>query len=244
VGRISTKIGNLGAIFEFWIFWVLGSGFWELFWISQNPLFWRANFPEPSRISQNPKKPVCLRKRRTQHDYIVLCHLRIQRSTHLRRVVLLALRGSFELLCCCSAESNISFQIIILNFSNGEYLHFLESGEQKKLSFWKVIQIINRSVVRIREQRLEKKTILFKQTSQLQPIQVGYSIPVFYVSHTPLLVSNIANPLNTIPHVRVTTYFFASESLFSYPYNYHILLSILCMYLFSLHLYEFFGDWL
>jgi hypothetical protein len=86
------------------IFWVpdfLGSGFWELFWISQYPLFWRANFPEPLRISQNPKKAsvsaqaqnttrrhrvvlftqhtACLRKRRTQHE---------------SRVVLLALRGS------------------------------------------------------------------------------------------------------------------------------------------------------
>jgi hypothetical protein len=53
--------------FGFWIFWVLGSG--NYFEFPRTPFFWRANLPEPSRISQNPKKPACLRKRRTQHDY-------------------------------------------------------------------------------------------------------------------------------------------------------------------------------
>ena len=40
--------------FGFWIFWVLGSG--NYFEFPRTPFFWRANFPEPSRISQNPKK--------------------------------------------------------------------------------------------------------------------------------------------------------------------------------------------
>jgi hypothetical protein len=40
--------------------WVPFFGFWVLGII--------LNFPEPSQISQNPKKPVCLRKRRTQRD--------------------------------------------------------------------------------------------------------------------------------------------------------------------------------
>jgi hypothetical protein len=71
----------------------LGSGFFG-FWVLGIIL----NFPEPpffgARISQNPrefhrtqKKPACLRKRRTQHDYVVLCRSRIRRSTRLRRFV-------------------------------------------------------------------------------------------------------------------------------------------------------------
>jgi hypothetical protein len=79
----------------------LGSGFFG-FWVLgiilnfPEPLFWRANFPEPSQISQNPKKPACLRKLRAQHDVVVLCRLRIQRSTRLRTscCVARALRGS------------------------------------------------------------------------------------------------------------------------------------------------------
>jgi hypothetical protein len=110
---------NRVPFFGFWIFWVLGSG--NYFEFPRTPFFWRANFPEPSRISQNPKKAsvsaqaqnttrlrrvvslthtACLRKRRTQHDYVVLCRSRIQRvcasaehNTRLRRVVSLALRG-------------------------------------------------------------------------------------------------------------------------------------------------------
>jgi hypothetical protein len=67
-----------GAIF--WVLDFLGSGFWELFWISQNLLFWRVNFPEPSRISQNPKKAsVSAQAQSTTHDYVMLCRSRIQR---------------------------------------------------------------------------------------------------------------------------------------------------------------------
>jgi hypothetical protein len=79
--------------------------------------------------------------------------------------------------------------------------------------------------------------------SQLQPIQVGYSIPVFYVSHTPI-IHLFWYPILRTGQIRYLKsesrcIFFASESLFSYPYNYHISLSILCMYLFSLHLSGF-----
>jgi hypothetical protein len=155
VGRISTKIGNLGAIFGFWIFWVLGSG--NSFQFPRTPFFGEQIFQNPrefhrTRKSQrvctsadhNPTTSRCVvhtysvvRKRRTRHDYIVLCHSRIQRSTQLPRVVSLALCGSFELLCCSYAESNISFQIIILNFSNGEYLHFWRVESKRSYLFEK-----------------------------------------------------------------------------------------------------------
>jgi hypothetical protein len=77
----------------------------------------------------------------------------------------------------------------------------------------------------------------------LQPIQVGYSIPVFYVSHIHI-IHLFWYPILRTAQIRYLKsesrcIFFASESLFSYPYNYHISLSILCMYLFSLHLSGF-----
>jgi hypothetical protein len=48
----------------------------------------------------------------------------------------------------------------------------------------------------------------------------------FYVSHTTILVSNIANPLNTTPHIRVTTYLFCIRVTFFLP----IQLSYLALY--------------
>jgi hypothetical protein len=57
--------------FGFWIFWVLGSG--NYFEFPRTPFFWRANFTEPSRISQNPKK--------------ASVSAQAQNTTRLRRVV-------------------------------------------------------------------------------------------------------------------------------------------------------------
>jgi hypothetical protein len=56
--------------------------------------------------------------------------------------------------------------------------------------------------------------------------RLGIQYPFFYVSHTPLLVSNIANPRNTIPHFRVTTYLFCIRVTFFLP----IQLSYLALY--------------
>jgi hypothetical protein len=83
----------------------LGSGFFG-FWVLGIIL----NFPEPpffgAQISQNPrefhrtqKKPACLRKRRTQHDYVVLCRSRIQRV-------------------CASAEHNTTTSCCVVSFTH------------------------------------------------------------------------------------------------------------------------------
>jgi hypothetical protein len=50
------------------IFWVLGSG--NYFEIPGTHFFWRANFPEPSQISQNPQKASMSAETQntTQHD--------------------------------------------------------------------------------------------------------------------------------------------------------------------------------
>jgi hypothetical protein len=83
----------------------LGSGFWELFWISQNPHFWRANFPEPSWISQNPKKNLRVCASAEDNTRCCVAHEYNKQHNYLRRVVSLVLRRSSyakntTTLCC------------------------------------------------------------------------------------------------------------------------------------------------
>jgi hypothetical protein len=67
-----------------WQLQFLGSGFWELFWISQKPHFGTQISQNPREFHRTQKKPACLRKRRRQHNvvYTYTACLRKRRTQH------------------------------------------------------------------------------------------------------------------------------------------------------------------
>jgi hypothetical protein len=105
----------------FFGFWVLGSV--NYFEFSQNPLFWHANFTEP-------KKPACLRKRRTQHDDVK----HKSKSTWHRWPRLV--RSNFELKIINLFHSS-SFVYLKKPCSKGSGKFFFPEPRTQKIQNWK-----------------------------------------------------------------------------------------------------------